>query len=72
MIKIVDVVVIALYLAGMAGMGFWFMRRVVIKSVGAFAVPAQLLLTIADGLWYTFPNLGKNHVLPIIGKWWRS
>ena len=27
MIKTIDVVVIALYLAGMAGMGFWFMRR---------------------------------------------
>ena len=38
----------------------------------SFAVPAQLLLTIAEGLWYTFPNLGKNHVLPINGKWWQS
>ena len=25
-------------------------------------------MTIAEGLWYTFPNLGKNHVLPINGK----
>ena len=39
---------------------------------GSFAVPAQLLLTIAEGLWYTFPYLGKNHVLPINGKWWQS
>jgi hypothetical protein len=29
----------------------------------------ERVLTVGMGLWYNFPRIGKNEILPMGGKW---